>query len=88
MSDSIDNPFVARLCTAMSSREPEMAAAAAAREPERRLAALAERAASAAPVPVTVDTGTGTGTVEKFADNRQFDAVVCSLVLCSVGDPE
>ncbi len=59
-------------------------------EPERRLAALAERAASAAPVPVTVDTGT----VEKFAgsgslnEDGQFDAVVCSLVLCSVGDPE
>ncbi len=48
-------------------------------EPERRLAALAECAASAAPVTVTVDTGTGTGTVKKFADNLQFDAVVCSL---------
>ena len=59
-------------------------------EPERRLAAQAQRAAAAAPIPVTVDTGT----VEKFADkgylneNEQFDAVVCSLVLCSVGDPE
>lgn len=53
-------------------------------EPERRLAALAERAASTAPIPVTVDTGT----VEQFADDGTFDAVVCSLVLCSVDDPE
>lgn len=117
MSDSIDNPFFARLWTAMSSREPESlrrlrrenlaglsgrvlevgagtgtnfafypgtVTEVVAVEPERRLAALAERAASAAPVPVTVDTGS----VEKFADDKQFDAVVCSLVLCSVGDPE
>ncbi|GJF15908.1 methyltransferase type 11 [Mycolicibacterium cyprinidarum] len=53
-------------------------------EPERRLVAVAEAAASAAPIPVTVDTGT----VEKFADGGEFDAVVCSLVLCSVDDPE
>ncbi|HEY9266276.1 MAG TPA: class I SAM-dependent methyltransferase [Mycobacterium sp.] len=53
-------------------------------EPERRLAEAAERAAAAAPIPVTVDTGT----VEKFADSGQFDAVVCSLVLCSVDDPQ
>jgi SAM-dependent methyltransferase len=53
-------------------------------EPERRLAAVAERAAAAAPVPVTLTTGT----VEQFTDGGQFDAVVCSLVLCSVDDPE
>ena len=53
-------------------------------EPERRLAALARVAAATAQIPVTVDTGT----VEKFADAGEFDAVVCSLVLCSVDDPE
>ena len=53
-------------------------------EPERRLAALAAAAASTAQIPVTVDTGT----VEKFADGGEFDAVVCSLVLCSVDNPE
>ncbi|AFM18706.1 methylase involved in ubiquinone/menaquinone biosynthesis [Mycolicibacterium chubuense NBB4] len=53
-------------------------------EPERRLAALARDAAAAAQVPVTVDAGT----VEQFTDSAQFDAVVCSLVLCSIDDPE
>lgn len=53
-------------------------------EPEHRLAALAERAAATASVPVTVSTRT----VEQFSDGGQFDAVVCSLVLCSVDDPE
>ena len=53
-------------------------------EPERRLATLALGAAADAPVPVTVDTDT----VEKFTDSGSFDAVVCSLVLCSVEDPE
>ena len=56
-------------------------------EPERRLAPLARKAAENAPVPVTVSTGT----VEKFlkeADGESFDAVVCSLVLCSVDDPD
>ncbi|MCB0924469.1 MAG: methyltransferase domain-containing protein, partial [Mycobacterium sp.] len=52
-------------------------------EPERRFAALAAAAASAAPIPVTLDTGT----VERFTDGGEFDAVVCSLVLCSVKDP-
>ena len=117
MSDIVDNPFFARLWTAMSAREPESlrqlrrenlaglsgrvlevgagtgtnfefypgtVAEVVAIEPERRLAALAERAASTAPIPVTVDTGT----VEQFADDDTFDAVVCSLVLCSVDDPE
>ncbi len=53
-------------------------------EPERRLAALARQAAPRAAVPVTVSTDT----VEQFADAEPFDAVVCSLVLCSVESPE
>jgi len=53
-------------------------------EPERRLAPLAERAAAAAPVPVTVTHQA----IEDFTDSDQFDAAVCSLVLCSVEDPE
>jgi SAM-dependent methyltransferase len=52
-------------------------------EPERRLAALAQQAADAAPVPVTLSTQT----VEQFSDAEPFDAAVCSLVLCSVDDP-
>lgn len=117
MSDSVDNPFFARLWTAMSSREPESlrrlrrenlaglsgrvlevgagtgtnfefypatVTEVVAVEPEYRLAALARRAADRAAIPVTV---TG-DTVEQFADSEPFDAVVCSLVLCSVDDPE
>ena len=53
-------------------------------EPEVRLAALAREAAATAPVPVTVSTET----VERYAGAEQFDAVVCSLVLCSVADPD
>lgn len=56
-------------------------------EPERRLAPHAHAAAGNAAVPVTVTTGT----VEKFlsvTDGEQFDAVVCSLVLCSIDDPD
>ncbi|MGH3678693.1 MAG: class I SAM-dependent methyltransferase [Mycobacterium sp.] len=56
-------------------------------EPERRLAPLAREAAERATFPVTVSTGT----VEKFAKDprgKPFDAVVCSLVLCSVDDPD
>lgn len=52
-------------------------------EPEPRLAARARKAAAAAGVPVVV---TGE-TVEAFAGATPFDAVVCSLVLCSVDDP-
>ncbi|WP_370330319.1 class I SAM-dependent methyltransferase [Mycolicibacterium hippocampi] len=117
MSDTVDNPFFARLWTAMSAREPESlrrlrrenlaglsgrvlevgagtgtnfefypdtVTEVVAVEPERRLAVLAERAASTAPIPVTVETET----VEKYLGGGQFDAVVCSLVLCSVDDPE
>jgi SAM-dependent methyltransferase len=54
-------------------------------EPERRLALLAQQAAAAAPVPVTVSTKT----VEEYSTaGTPFDAVVCSLVLCSVDQPD
>ena len=54
-------------------------------EPERRLAVLARQAAAAAPVPVTVSTDT----VEAYsATGTPFDAAVCSLVLCSVDEPD
>lgn len=56
-------------------------------EPERRLAPQAREAAEKAPVSITVNAGT----VEKFLNNTDgepFDAVVCSLVLCSVDDPD
>jgi SAM-dependent methyltransferase len=53
-------------------------------EPERRLADVARRAAERAAVPVTVSTDT----VEQFDAGGRFDAVVCSLVLCSVDDPD
>ena len=56
-------------------------------EPELRLAALARQAAATAPIPVTVSTDT----VERYAASataEPFDAVVCSLVLCSVDAPD
>lgn len=53
-------------------------------EPERRLAAHARDAATHAPVPVTVTTES----IEQFDSEEPFDAVVCSLVLCSVDFPE
>jgi protein-L-isoaspartate O-methyltransferase len=53
-------------------------------EPERRLAALAREAAETAPVRVTVSTDT----VQEFTAGEPFDAVVCSLVLCSVEEPD
>jgi SAM-dependent methyltransferase len=56
-------------------------------EPERRLAPHALAAAHTAAIPVTVRAGT----VERFlteGDQQPFDAVVCSLVLCSVDDPD
>jgi SAM-dependent methyltransferase len=53
-------------------------------EPERRLAALARDAAATAPVPVTVSMGT----VETYSEGEPIDAVVCSLVLCSVEQPD
>jgi protein-L-isoaspartate O-methyltransferase len=53
-------------------------------EPERRLAALARQAAETARVPVAVSTDT----VEQFSAGEPFDAIVCSLVLCSVEQPD
>jgi SAM-dependent methyltransferase len=53
-------------------------------EPERRLAVLAQEAAARASVRVTVSTDT----VEQFLADQPFDAVVCSLVLCSVDRPD
>ncbi len=114
---TVDNPFFARLWTAMSAREPEVmtrlrrenlagltgrvlevgagtgtnfalypetVGQVVAIEPEARLAVSARAAAAAASVPVEV---TGE-TVEAMVDSPPFDAVVCSLVLCSVGDPD
>jgi SAM-dependent methyltransferase len=52
-------------------------------EPEPRLAARARDAAATAPVPVDVIGATA----EEFGSGEQFDAVVCSFVLCSVHDP-
>ncbi|TRW78689.1 class I SAM-dependent methyltransferase [Mycolicibacterium sp. 018/SC-01/001] len=52
-------------------------------EPERRLAEVAGHAATLAPVPVTLTADT----VEGFGAGERFDAVVCSLVLCSVENP-
>lgn len=53
-------------------------------EPETLLAPKARQAAAAAPVPVTVIEST----IESMPPTEPFDAVVCSLVLCSVDDPE
>ncbi len=53
-------------------------------EPEQRLVGLAREAAAAAPVPVEV----ANRTVESFSAGEPFDAVVCSLVLCSVAEPD
>ena len=52
-------------------------------EPEIDLAPKARQAAAQAPVPVTVIEST----VEGMPETEPFDAVVCSLVLCSVADP-
>ena len=53
-------------------------------EPEASLLVHARTAAATAPVPVRV---TGE-TIEALTDPGPFDAVVCSLVLCSVDDPD
>jgi SAM-dependent methyltransferase len=63
---------------------PDTVAQVVAVEPEPRLAAHARRAAAAAPVPVEVRECT----IEALAGAEPFDAVVCSLVLCSVDDAE
>ena len=53
-------------------------------EPEQRLAVLARKAAEKAPVRVTVSTEA----VERYVSGEPFDAVVSSLVMCSVEDPD
>ncbi len=53
-------------------------------EPEPRLVAQARAAADVVPVPVAVTAETAEG----FSADEPFDAVVCSLVLCSVRDPD
>lgn len=66
---------------------PETVTEVVAVEPERRLTPHARAAAAKAAVPVTVSAAT----VEKFladGETEPFDAVVCSLVLCSIDDPD
>lgn len=63
---------------------PPTVAEVTAIEPEPRLRRHAEEAAAQAPVPVTV---TGS-TIETFSPAEPFDAIVASLVLCSVQDPD
>lgn len=53
-------------------------------EPEVHLLEHAQAAAAVAPVPVSVSGQT----VETLADPEPFDAVVCSLVLCTVERPD
>lgn len=57
-------------------------------EPETRLAPRAREAAAAAPIPVTVIESTIEAAFAGRPDVEPFDAVVCSLVLCSVQNPE
>src|SRR3569833_106010 len=116
-SNTLDNPFFARVWTVMSRHEPEAmrklrrenlaglsgrvlevgagtgtnfafypdsVTEVVALEPETRLAPVAKEAAAAASVPVTVVEST----VETMPVSEPFDAVVCSLVLCSVADPD
>jgi SAM-dependent methyltransferase len=63
---------------------PESVEQVVAVEPEPRLAERARAAAAGASVPVHLTCAT----VEEFVTDAPFDAVVCSLVLCSVGDPD
>jgi SAM-dependent methyltransferase len=63
---------------------PESVEQVVAIEPEAHMAERARTAAATAPVPVQVIGQT----VEEFVGGEQFDAVVCSMVLCSVSDPE
>lgn len=63
---------------------PETVTEVVALEPETRLVPKAREAAAGASVPVSVIAST----VEALGEVQPFDAVVCSLVLCSVEDPE
>lgn len=57
-------------------------------EPETRLVPKAQDAAAAALVPVKVIESTIEALPQVDPDHEPFDAVVCSLVLCSVADPD
>lgn len=57
-------------------------------EPETRLAPKARDAAASAPVPVRVVESTIESLPTVDPDHEPFDAIVCSLVLCSVADPD
>jgi SAM-dependent methyltransferase len=57
-------------------------------EPEVRLAVTARAAAAAASVPVEVTGETVEAVGDSGTGSAPFDAVVCSLVLCSVADPD
>ncbi|HTX96321.1 MAG TPA: class I SAM-dependent methyltransferase [Mycobacterium sp.] len=63
---------------------PESVEEVLAVEPERRLVAQARAAAEVVPVRVVVKDETAEG----LSGERPFDAVVCSLVLCSVHEPD
>jgi SAM-dependent methyltransferase len=63
---------------------PDSVAQVVAVEPEHRLAVRARDAAVDARVPVVISDAA----VEDFSAAEPFDAVVCSLVLCSVKDPD
>lgn len=65
---------------------PNTVTAVTALEPESRLRPQAEDAAAGAAIPVTVTAGVFEDLAVSGED--RFDAVVCSLVLCSVGDPD
>ncbi|HEX7321497.1 MAG TPA: class I SAM-dependent methyltransferase [Mycobacterium sp.] len=56
-------------------------------EPESRLREAARQAASSAPVPIDVVAST-VEALDRGDQGEPFDAVVCSLVLCSVEQPE
>lgn len=63
---------------------PDTVSEVVALEPETMLARKAREAAASVSVPVTVIEST----VETMPASEPFDAVVCSLVLCSVDDPD
>lgn len=63
---------------------PDTVTEVVALEPETRLVPKARAAAAEAAVPVSVVAST----IEALGDVEPFDAVVCSLVLCSVTSPE
>jgi SAM-dependent methyltransferase len=91
-ADTVDHPFFARIWPAIAAHETEQM-----RELRREnLAGLSGRV-------LEVGAGTGTNfaaagvvfpvevtnrTVESFSADEPFDAVVCSLVLCSVAKPD